>query len=200
MIFNLVDNFKALESYKERNLYYKIFAGYLFNELIEGYDERKNLFIQLLRKKLKDNKMYFGNENLINEFINKIENQEFHLTFDFHTTQVLDDNRGEMSDILITTRTSFLSIECKYLSNLSFKKDIKEVQARIGRFSEHIGKDPVQIILVKKQKWEFSKNIKTNLEESIGIPVIILFWEDILSIVKDEFVKKYLELQLARVL
>ena len=198
MIFNEVDNFIDLESYKERNLYYKIFAGYLLNELIEGYNERKIKFIELLKNKLNDNNLFFGNNVLINQLLGKIGTEELHLTFDYHTSQIFEDNRGEMSDILITSSTSFLSIECKYLSNLNFEKDVIEVQARIKRYSEHMNKTPLQIILVKKQKWGYSKNMKISLNNSIDVPIIVLFWEDIYLIIQDEFVKKYLEVQLAR--
>ena len=199
MIFNEVDNFIDLESYKERNLYYKIFAGYLLNELIEGYNERKIKFIELLKNKLNDNNLFFGNNVLINQLLGKIGTEELHLTFDYHTSQIFEDNRGEMSDILITSSTSFLSIECKYLSNLNFEKDVIEVQARIKRYSEHMNKTPLQIILVKKQKWGYSKNMKISLNNSIDVPIIVLFWEDIYLIIQDEFVKKYLEVQLARI-
>ena len=49
MIFEInKSNWKETESYKERNFYYKIFAGYLFNELIPGEENRKNQFIELL--------------------------------------------------------------------------------------------------------------------------------------------------------
>ena len=55
MIFDIsADNWEDKESYKERNLYYKIFAGYLFNEIIPGEEERKNSFIDLLRDTLKE--------------------------------------------------------------------------------------------------------------------------------------------------
>ena len=58
MIFNTISNytnneFHIRESYKERNLYYKIFAGYIFNELIPGEEERKNQFLNLLNEILK---------------------------------------------------------------------------------------------------------------------------------------------------
>ena len=152
----------------------------------------------MLKNKLNDNNLFFGNNVLINQLLGKIGTEELHLTFDYHTSQIFEDNRGEMSDILITSSTSFLSIECKYLSNLNFEKDVIEVQARIKRYSEHMNKTPLQIILVKKQKWGYSKNMKISLNNSIDVPIIVLFWEDIYLIIQDEFVKKYLEVQLAR--
>ena len=46
MIYNINDaDLCENESYKERNLYYKIFAGYLFNELVPGNKKRKAAFI-----------------------------------------------------------------------------------------------------------------------------------------------------------
>ena len=42
MIFYFDEPFEKKESHKERNLYYKIFAGYLFNELVPGLEERKD--------------------------------------------------------------------------------------------------------------------------------------------------------------
>ncbi len=47
MLFDYGKN--ILESEKERNLYYKFFAGYFFNELIEGYQDRLMGFLTLLQ-------------------------------------------------------------------------------------------------------------------------------------------------------
>ena len=48
MIFNSLGT--HFESEKERNLYYKIFAGYFCNELISGYEDRILSLIQFLSK------------------------------------------------------------------------------------------------------------------------------------------------------
>lgn len=63
MIFDVDNgNFNHTESYKERNLYYKILADYLFNELMRGEEQRKTDFLQLLADTLNNPERFRGNK------------------------------------------------------------------------------------------------------------------------------------------
>lgn len=72
MIFKQeADDFHQLESYKERNLYYKILGGYFFNELIDGYDHRKKQFRKLLAG-VTDNTRLWDPAKITNSFLNNL--------------------------------------------------------------------------------------------------------------------------------
>ena len=81
MIYNIDNNFHQIESYKERNLYYKIFAGYLFNELIPGYLERKDGFFNLLTSLLKNPDRFSGSEENIKDILAESRKLDAHITF-----------------------------------------------------------------------------------------------------------------------
>lgn len=74
------------DSDKERNLYAKYFAGYLFNELIEGYSERVAA---------------------ISDYLSEITGEGIkfakpHLSFDNHAYPFsVEADRGEFADILL---------------------------------------------------------------------------------------------------
>lgn len=208
--------FKAneFESNRERNLYYKFFAGYFFNELIEGVEKRKAAFCDLLISKVVDFEKSIGSEKIMKEAINSLNTGDFAVTFDFHSSQIIDEDkrndRGEMSDVLLISKTHFISIECKFLSNLSFGKDILEVQERIIKIKKEFQREPIQLLLIKKIKWDnivnsqkkggsfftlFHKN-KTQSD----IPVIVIHWEELLALITNNaFVSQYFEKQFKRI-
>lgn len=204
MIFNTnTPNFYSIESYKERNLYYKIFAGYLLNELVPGYAERKKQFYQLLLNASQNEGRLIDPHSVAEEIINTMKTEEIHVTFDFHTAQIFDDDkrndRGEMSDVLIISDKHLLSIECKYGSNYGIEKDILAVQKRIKRYSEKYIRKPLQILLLKESKWSWSAKIDGRLDlNNYYCPIIVLFWEDLPPIIEDESVFNYLLTQLDR--
>lgn len=195
------ENFHLFESYKERNFYYKIFAGYLFNELLPGYEERKKLFLNLLHSIIGDNNRFFSVKNDTNLFLDRMGAEEWNVTFDYHLAQIFKedkaDDRGEMSDVLLLGNSSFISIECKLLSNYSIGKDVIAVQNRIKKFANHFQLAPFQILLIKRQKWENSAGIKdrselTTSDFHFDIPLLVLFWDELESIIENSSVKAYL--------
>ena len=103
-----------------------------------------------------------------------------------------------MSDILLHSGRHFISIECKFLSNIGFKKDIEAVHERIIKFSEHFKIAPLQVILLKEKKWDYTKLIKEELKKTPDVPVVVLFWEDLRSLIENEKVLKYLNTQIDR--
>ena len=211
MIFNVDnENLNQTESYKERNLYYKIFAGYLFNELIPGKDQRTTDFLHLLADTLNITERFRGDKDHILGIINAINSQPVHVTFDYHSAQVIKahkkDDRGEMSDVLLLTESHFISVECKFLEDMEFKKDVRAVQERIREVSAKLKRIPLQALLMTERKWNNSKtrnNKKDSFymkfqKENVDIPVVVLFWDEVASLITDEKVKNYLKRQIER--
>jgi len=204
MIFDTaLTNWEINESYKERNLYYKIFAGYLFNEFIEVYEERKTNFLSLLESCIKKSERFFGDAHEAYLIIKEMKGSQLHVTFDYHPAQIFEEykkeNRGEMSDILLHSNSHMISIECKFLSNISFKKDIEAVHERINKFSKHFKIKPLQVLLLKEKKWNYTKLIKEELKKNPSVPVVVLFWEDLRSLITNENVLQYLNTQIDRI-
>lgn len=210
MIFSTnAEKFYDEESYKERNLYYKIFAGYLFNELVPGEEERKEKFLQFLCDIPSTNENIRVKGDYL-DILNKMKKDKIQVTFDYHSCQIVPahkkNNRGEMSDILLMGSTNFISLECKYLSDMNYEKDIKEVQERIVAVAEKLERNAIQVLLLKKDKWENMKGFEKKSESfykkfkdsNTRIPVIVLFWEDLSEMIEENIVKNYLDIQLNR--
>ena len=83
MLFNSNPLPTVDESYKERNLYYKIFAGYIFNEFVAGYAERKERFLDLICTQ-ENNTNYYKTKQIIE----KMKHEEIHVDFDHHACQI----------------------------------------------------------------------------------------------------------------
>lgn len=176
---------EALESEKERNFYYKVFAGYFFNELVPGHERRLERFTKALYKK---HKSTFSGP-LDEDFT--LSPKTTHVTFDFHGYLLDEGNdRGELADILITDleNNSAAAVEVKFLSNWDFEKDILSASRRFesllaSREISHF----VHILLITQSKLEASKkasnkagsNWRKLSEIALGYPVVILTWEDI---------------------
>jgi hypothetical protein len=201
------------ESYKERNLYYKVFAGYLFNELLPAYEQRKKVFFELLLDQIDSDQHFTRGVDLgkpISDVLKELSEDNLHVSFDFHPKQVITGypDHGEVSDIIIWGEKYFLSIEVKYLTDWSFKKDVKEVQSRLGDIQNHFHKTGTQVILIKEKKW-LNNILKLNspgsnlklLKENEGnlkTPILFITWEQLSETIKDVTVKQYLMEQLKR--
>lgn len=204
--------FERKESYKERNLYYKLFAGYLFNELLPGYHQNKQSFFALLKDQLDQDQ--FGPDEIngkdLAAVLNDFAFSDIHVTFDYHLVQTdkTYKDRGEMSDILIWCDRYFLSIEAKYLSDWTYEKDIVKVQERIAYLEEEAVSKGIQILLIKEGKWTNNKKHLSHsgsnlsrLRENQGkmkAPVIIITWEQLMGIIPEKRVQAYLMKQLER--
>lgn len=198
-----LDSFDELESYKERNLYYKIFAGYLLNEVVPEYTSRKEKFFDLITSIHEDSDRVFDTDGRLRDIIETIKVEDMSVTFDYHTAQIFADDkrddRGEMSDVLLLSDTCMVSVECKFGSNFSIDKDILTVQNRIKKFNGRFKRNPIQVLLLKKGKWSFSGKIKERINiGELYCPIVVLFWEDIQNIIDDEGVRDYLVKQLDR--
>jgi len=184
------------ESNKERNLYYKVFAGCIFNEIIDK-NNLPNTFIEKLKERyeytceifsVKENQdVYTCLEQLKIDF----KNNNLNVSFDYHIN-LIDENsdRGELADIFINGTNTFISIEAKYLENYKFEKDIRINRERIKIVIDKSKYTGIEVLLIKSSKLKNSTVNYTYLEEYMGnkdnqdIPFIIIFWEDILDIIK----------------
>lgn len=125
------------------------------------------------------------------------------MTFDYHTAQIFKEDkvedRGEMSDVLILTKTKMISIECKFLSNFSIQKDVDSVQKRIQKFSAHYKLAPLQVLLLKEDKWQRSGKLSGKLETfNPAIPIIVIFWDELEPLISTRQVNTYLKSQINR--
>lgn len=181
MLFDLeVSDFE--ESYKERNLYFKIFAGCLFNELIPE-NNFPTLFFEKLKSKYEMTCNEFGIfedqtiKGMLDSLIRDFKNRKIHVSFDYHIRQcaepakikeikeIFEDiqepiaslNRGELADILISGTDAFVAIEAKSNEDWKFDKDIVENRKRITLASKIKHKKPIQVLLIKGAKWANSK-------------------------------------------
>lgn len=211
------------ESYKERNLYYKIFAGCLFNELIPGLEIRADAFLNLIKDK---NKIGEKAKAPYIDMLHKMKNEVLHVDFDHHLCQIALDNdeqncrainggqidKGEFADVLIYSDTGMIAIEVKYKSNWTIDKDIIANRKRIKFISDNTKKSAMQVLLISNNKYKNSQKrgdsqlnlLKTMIAngeivnlDSIGLAIIS--WEDIQEIFNEERfgkVSEYLSRQL----
>lgn len=216
MIFNTdIPEWKDAESYKERNLYYKLFAGYLFNEMISepSLKTRSNYFFNALFDIVNSEKTLLrcrGNKEEIQQIINTLSEELTSVTFDYHPVQVYkDSDKGEMSDVLIWGKEHLISIECKFLSNMKFGKDYTQVQERIKLVSKGTKKIPLQVLLMTQKNWNgsyrsqkstgsFVSNFSTKTLDNNQIPCVIILWEEIAEKIADSTIRNYLYKQLSR--
>lgn len=201
------------ESYKERNLYYKVFAAYLFNEFLPDYHQKKKAFFNLLMNQVNSDQHFARRVDLgkpIGEVLKELAADNLHVSFDFHPKQVISNypDHGEVSDVIIWGDKYFLSIEVKHLTDWTYKKDIEEIQYRLGDLQNHFHKTGIQVILIKEKKWKNNilklnspgSNLKLLIknEEHLRVPILFITWEQLSEIIKDVTVNQYLMEQLKR--
>jgi hypothetical protein len=192
MLFDFQET--TIESEKERNFYFKFFAGYYFNELVPGIESRIRDFCNILNDPL----------NRINDAGTEIELSPVttHVTFDFHEYLINKGaDRGELADILIVDEDKSLciAIEVKWLENWNFEKDILANNKRIKTLEKtNRFKHVYQCLLIKESKHEHGKK-KVNaagsnyakLSGQEEISVIVITWEDLLKNLEEPVVEKF---------
>ena len=192
----------VFESEKERNLYYKFFAGYFLNKLVSGYEERLKGFYKLLFQKGIDEEDCFGDLKLHDGMVTP---SSVYVTFDFHG-YLLEGakDRGELADILIQDQQNnlFIAIEAKSLSDWSYGKDIKINSERIEQLKNH-SENLYQVLLltdeklrncVKQEKRDNSNwgRIIKN-KKNLKLPLRVITWEDLFEICANTEVIKYFQ-------
>jgi len=193
----------GFESYKERNLYYKLFAGYLFNELIEGWQGRFESFISLLADPT------YPETRPLAPLLLKAGTT--HVSFDNHLIQLTDSatDRGEFADVLLFDSDSraLVAIEAKFLSDWEFEKDVKSNGERLEEARRRLGASSVtSVLLVTETKW---KNVVAQqgkeksqyrllVENYARCPVRVLTWERVRDKCTAGSVRSYLDERLGR--
>jgi hypothetical protein len=193
MLFNTQ---AAFESEKERNLYFKFFAGYFFNELISGYEKRVENFCELINESAEEYINYSPTKKLF------LSPKNTYATFDIHA-YLFDScaDKGELADILVydMENKTMLCIEAKFLSNWTIKKDINQNASRIVEVEKiKKGMNLIQVLLVTNEKWgNVRKQIKKDesnyrrLCDNKDVPVVILTWEKLIDLCDDENIRNY---------
>ncbi|AWW26378.1 hypothetical protein DOZ58_06775 [Acetobacterium sp. KB-1] len=212
MLFSNPYEKKYKESYKERNLYYKIFAGVIFNELIPENDLPLR-FIECLSVKYGETCEAFKTNEKTHVIADlkglKEDAQNGNLTvfFDYHIEQILKEKglscyecsmKGEIADIFIGGSNNFIAIEAKYLTDFGFGKDVEKNQKRILFAQENIGTSTgIQVLLISDKKHynlKKKKNCKNSNYEALrnylvnqanDIPFILIDWKDIENLIPD---------------
>lgn len=185
-----------IESDKERNLYYKFFAAYYFNELVAGFEQRLRTFDRLLSSE-SDAYINYETGSLLN-----LSPQSTHITFDAHA-YILDPHadRGEFADILIhdRSRSIVVAIEAKFLTDWNVEKDIL---ANLTRRNNITTRNPelnlIQCLLITGTKWSQVQRLAnhprssyTALQQQTGVSLIILTWEKLIETCENKAVREY---------
>jgi hypothetical protein len=199
MLFDNGDD--VLESEKERNLYYKFFAGYFFNEFIPGYEERLASFQQLLREEMQQHSWKPAREITLST-------ASTHVSFDNHGYLIgFQGDRGEFADIVIHDRENhfLIVIEAKFMTDWDFAKDVKVNAHRLEYIASQMhDTDIIPCLLVPKQKWDAAVELATRIENNVwklqnapNSRLIILKWEHFAELSENVAVKTYLNYQLS---
>ena len=197
MIFEMKN--REFESEKERNLYFKFFAGFYSNELIPGYAARVKSWYSLMRNPA------FSVGDLDLKTIRLVP-EAVHVSFDNHTDRFSESQRGEFADIMIHDQENSLliGIEAKYLDDWEYQKDIVQNEDKLGFMGKKLGAETtVPCLLLTRTKWD---NVRaqenqagsnySKLKEHPGRAMVPL-WESFLDLESvDPRVKEYLRSRL----
>ena len=192
----------TFESEKERNFYYKILAGYYFNELIPGYEDRLKSFCDLIHGP-KYRGLHAPSQRVI------LNPAYTHVSFDNHIYLFTDAiDRGEFADILLHDKTTnnIATIEAKLHTNWSYQKDIISNKRRIDYINSKLPNVTFYpILLLIQQRWDQVKKIENHLHSNYTAfmddhecPFKVLFWQQIGELILDNNVKQYMDSQLNR--
>jgi len=184
----------TIESEKERNLYYKFFAGYFLNELVEGAESRIRALVRLLHERT----------NVAFE----MNPTETHVTFDLHG-YLLDHqtDRGELADVALhcPKTNTLVVIEVKFLSTFTVQKDIVPLLARIEAVqNKHRSLRVVPFLLIPQTQWTRAARYRhqkgsnwARFERDYADKVGLLFWENFLGMDVEPRVRAFLQNELS---
>lgn len=194
----------VFESEKERNFYYKIFAGYIFNELIPGYQNRLERFCNLLTRPEEKGMGY--DKRSIN-----LNPSSTHISFDNHLYlfSQLKTDKGEFADILIHDKNNnvIIAIEAKLHSAWSYEKDIVSNTSRHDLIRNALPSVIIKpVLLLLKYRWDYTKKQESKdhsnylrFKNDKECKFIVILWEQIRDLIDDEKVMGYFEAQVNRV-
>lgn len=188
----------VFESEKERNLYYKVFAGYLFNEYISGVEERVSRFCAWINEAASRGKAAADTVISLNPATT-------HVSFDNHAYLFsgIDADRGEFADILIhdySTRT-VVTIEAKVHSDWSYSKDIRKNGERLKLIEAQMENVIfVPCLLVSENKWLECQRSQNHPQSNYGQFMQmddnrfrVLLWEDLVKLIEAHAVQSFVK-------
>jgi len=186
----------VVESDKERNLSYKFFAGYFFNELIQGYEKRLKDFHHLICNTpvyAKGQRPPCG-----------LCPSSTHVSFDVraYLMNPKGDN-GEFADVLLydDINRAMIAIEVKFLQDWTFKKDVEGNARRLaGIVGCNAGLKVIQRLLLKEEKWTRVRQMQNHsgsqfskLQADTNISMVVITWEQLVLLCDDPSVRAHLE-------
>ena len=201
MLFSIRND--DFESEKERNLYYKFFAGYFLNEHVQGLEMRLQAFCDLLSNCSR------GGKNISQEPIT-LTPECAHVSFDNHgyLCSGLGTDRGEFADILVHDRSTsvVIPIEAKVHSNWSYEKDVISNERRLRLIEREMPSARFfPCLLLTEGKWSACTNQKSKeysnyrqLIEANDCRTRVILWEELLDLASNDQVVAYVRGQLAR--
>lgn len=189
------------ESEKERNLYYKFFAGYFFNELIDGFEDRVALFYKLLQNPT------FASPSTLPILVTPQPSKIF-VSFDNHPDRYGTVQTGEFADMMILDRANetLIGIEVKFRDFWDYQKDIVNNGLKLQKVAPHLNVTHIiPCLLLTQKRWLHGHNLinhpGSNVKRLQSHPgdIIVLLWESFLPLVMDVKVKSYLSKQLEQI-
>jgi hypothetical protein len=200
MIFD--NSLSTFESEKERNLYYKIFAGYLLNEFIPGYQDRLQSLCSLINNSEERGKA--APKSTL-----KLDPTNTHISFDNHIYLFSPNlDRGEFADILIhdELNNTIVTIEAKLHSNWSYDKDILSNKRRLDLIQNNLPQIHLfPVLLVSRCRWENAKKMESHqnshyvrFRDAPDCPFIVILWEQLNNTIENPDVHQFLVSQLDR--
>lgn len=195
-----------LESEKERNLYYKFFAGYFFNELVPGCRDRLHYFATAV------NDVAQREIDSLDRPIT-LSPQSTHVSFDCHAYLFgYKEDRGEFADIMLhdTESKCLIAVEAKFLTNWSYEKDVRQNARRLDALREAFPDTLViQCLLVTENKWNNAaamaahkasnysrlKPADVSIERHQVVPI---FWDQLIEACGDSNVRAFFKQHLLR--
>ena len=189
------------ESEKERNLYYKVFAGYFFNELVPGLEERLALFADLI------NSCQRRGQAAADQHV-RFSATSAHVSFDNHAYLFpsLAQDKGEFADILLHDRANrvVVPIEAKVHSDWSYEKDVIDNERRLRAIQAQLPEIHfVPCLLITSSRWEECQrhgsqqhsNYRRFAEEA-SCRTRVLLWEDLAGLIREATVREHIVSQL----
>lgn len=201
MLFDTSD--ETFESEKERNLYYKFFAGYFLNELVSGFDTRLLQLCNVISTTTKHGQAVSRKPVVLSP-------NETHISFDNHAYLFADlaTDRGEFADICLHDRHNsvLVAIEVKVHTDWNYSKDVISNETRLVSIEKQLPEVYcVPVLLITEAKWKqclaHESSQHSNYRRLVMSPncrTRVILWEELLPATSDEKVHGFLLDQLAR--
>jgi hypothetical protein len=196
------------ESHKERNLYFKFFCGYFFNEFVPGVDKRLDDLCRLLATPAYPT----PSDPIHHRPLPKVHlsASTTHVSFDNYSNlfDMPVGHQGEFADIFVHDRAhrTLICIEAKLHSPLEYEKDIAENARRVNIIADGLGSCTVVHCLLLKAS--YLEGLKTAVDQQgsnwrlfmddLKATTLVFTWEQFAGICDDPRVREYVTMQVNR--